>query len=128
MVAGLTCPRPADVTLFSWLRAALMRESTEGAAPSTVIDTTDSPLKIIIPNCLRVSFVPVSFSEMSVDFRLTCRISSTSHITMFICLSNAKNVPNMTRPSCNVARMRWLRYWYARLDFDVIFQPQSVRV
>ena len=88
-----------------------------GGGPSTATLTTFSPRKIINPNvrfstrsstiaALLLLLLPVLFF----DLERTERYSSESTNTKFKCLSNAKNVPTIVRPSMRLMRNRCSMY------------------
>mmetsp|Transcript_7051 Transcript_7051/g.14453 ORF Transcript_7051/g.14453 Transcript_7051/m.14453 type:complete len:183 (-) Transcript_7051:31-579(-) len=78
-----------------------------GGGPSTAKLTTFSPRKSTRP---RLRFSVRSSKIADPPLLLSVRNSSASDKTRFRCLSNAKNVPTIARPSCSVTRKRCSTY------------------
>jgi hypothetical protein len=105
-------PRPLPMAAAATPPAAF---AEGGGGPSTAKLTTFSP---------RINTKPsVRFSVLSSKTALPpffrYRNSSASLNTKFKCLSKAKNVPIMVRPSCNVTRRRCSTYFSNLLAFPL---------
>jgi hypothetical protein len=110
---GILLPRPRAMAAAETPPAAL---ADGGGGPSTARLTTFSPRTRTKPSVL----FSVRSSKTAVPplfFRY--RNSSASLSTKFKCLSKAKKVPIMVRPSCNVTRSRCSTYFNNLLAFPL---------
>lgn len=88
----------------------------EGGGPSTARDTTFSPRINTSPSD---RFSVRSSKRAAPPLDLSMRNSSASERTKFKCLSKAKNVPIMYRPSWSVTRNRCSTYLSNLLPFPL---------
>lgn len=101
---GSGAPRAGIAFITPGPPGASFSSTSGGGGPSIVIDTTESPRRMIKPNA---RFSSRSSDSPLVFFARTFRNSCVSPKTMFMCLSNAKKTPTRTRLSTsNVTTIR----------------------
>ena len=114
-------PRPAPRAIpgpAAVLLGAVTPFPDGGGGPSTAILTTFSPRIKTKPRLL-FSVRSSRIALRSDVLFLIIRNSSASDSTKFKCLSNARNVPTILRPSCRVTRRRCSTYRNNLLPFPV---------